>query len=396
MARISSIRSLIFYFTSETFLSLGIGMVAYAQPFFYKSTGFTDARVGVLFAVNSIASGCAALLLSPIADRIGASRVFKFATLLLGVAYIILGMTTSYGVWLFAAALSGVGGALLVSTENVVLGSLTKGREMAGVLSKFVALYMFLMGIGAVLAGVMAPHIGFGATIRVGAGIALVAPIIRWFVKAPDVRANRAFRWPSKRILWMSVYAIIFGIGGGLVSPFVTIILRDDFGMSSSGTALVYAASTFMISLGSFLVSWLLRHFRHGRTLVLAYAVGIVCTFLMALGAGSPFFAGNYLLRTVATSIPGPIVDATFLDLTNPTEYAQMFGVRVFGNSAGAAGGSYAGGLLLSHGWLASLFILSGIVFIIALAYLGLLLRRLSAAERAAELRRVGPGGMTG
>jgi MFS family permease len=316
-------KPLMFYFGSEIFLSFGIGMATYAQPFLYKAGHLSDASIGILFAVNSASSGLFALVLGPVADRVGASRMFKLSTLLMGIGFLWMGFATAFWGWFASAVLSGL----------------------------------------AVLAG---------------ACIALVAPVIRYFVVANDVKSHRMFKLPSKRIVLMSLYAVLFGTAIGLFRPFATLVLNGHFGMNDELTSAISAATLFMISLGSLLVSPLLRRLRHGRTLLLAFVASILFTLLMA-GTGNPWvFAGALLVSTILTSVPGPIVDAMFLDMTPQTDYSQMFGIRVFGNSAGSAIGAYGGGILMSHAVLGGLLTISSGLLIVSCLYLFWLLARVT------------------
>jgi len=374
-------RSLVFYFSSEIFLSLGVGFVTYAQPFFYRQGGLSDSTIGLLFAVNALAGGVAALLFGSAADRVGASRVFKFSTLTIALSYLLLSVTHSLGAWVTASGLSGLAGAMLMSTENVVLSSLTKGREMASVLSKFVALYTFIIGIGVVTSGILSSSIGYSATIRIGALIALVSPVIRIFVTAPDAKSERLIRIPSGRIWAMSLFAMLFGLSLSFFNPFATLVLHGTFGLSDSSTALISSISLFMMSFGSFLVSALVRRFRQQRTLFFTFVASAVMTLVMILPGNAGGFTAFYLGRTVLTSVPGSIVDAMFLQLTHETEYVQMFGVRVFGTNVGNAAGSYSGGLFLSHSGVAWMLGLSALGLVLTYIYLLWLIKRLHSVR---------------
>ncbi|KPV43880.1 MFS transporter [Alicyclobacillus ferrooxydans] len=368
-------KPLVFYFTSEIFLSFGIGMAQYAQPFLYAAH-LSDKAIGVLFAVNSASSGVFAFLLGPVADRVGASRMFKLSTLLMGIGFLLMGLVTGYGAWLGASVLSGLAGGLLMSTENVVLSSLSNQKEKAGILSRFVSLYMTLIALGTVTAGWVSAMTSYRTALIVGACLALVAPAIRYFVKAPDNRSHRMFRFPSRRILFMSVYAVLFGTAIGLFRPFATLILHGHFGMGDRLTSSISAAMLFMVSIGSFLVSPLLRRLRHGRTLGVAFVISILLTLVMAWTGNAWLFAIGLLLSTVLTSVPGPIVDSMFLDVTPQTEYAQMFGIRVFGNSAGSAIGAYGGGIYMNQDAIGGLFSLSAGILVVSSLYLFWLLGR--------------------
>jgi MFS family permease len=368
-------RPLILYLSSEVFLSLGIGMVIFTQPFFYKSAGLSGATIGLLFAINSTASGISALILGPLADWIGASRVFKLATLLIGLNYIFMVSAHSLSLWVMSSAISGLAAAMLLTTENVVLSSLTIGQEKAGVLSKFVSMYTFVMGVGVIAAGFISSWSSYRMAIWVGAGLTLVAPAIRVFVQAPDARANRLFRLPSKRLSAMGVYALCFGVALGLFNPFATLILHGSFHLDDRVTSVLSAASNFMMALGAFVVSWLIRRMNYDRTLLLSFLCGALFTLCMAWTGNVYLFASLYLFRTIMSGVPGSIVDATFLDTTDQTEYAQMFGVRVFGNSLGVAIGSFVGGILLNRNFVSWMMLLSAIVLMLAYVYLAFLIR---------------------
>jgi MFS family permease len=371
-------RSLTYYFTSEIFLSFGIGMSNYGQPFLYQSGYLSGAQIGILFALNAAVGGLFALILGPVADRVGASRVFKLATLLMGLGALWTGLAHSFSGWLAASAFTGLATGLLMSTENVVLSSLTKSREKAGILSKFVSLYTLLIALGTVTAGFLISATSYRRVVLIGAYLILVAPIIRHFVVAPDAKSPGMFRLPSRKILMMSVYAVIFGTAIGLFRRFNTLVLSGHFGLNDKVTSSVAAIMLFMISLGSLLVSPMLRRLRHGRTLLMAFTAGTLFTLVMAMTGSAWVFVTAMLLRTILVSVPQPIVDSMFLDITPETEYAQMFGVRVFGNSIGNAIGAYGGGLFLDAGSVMGMLTVSATLLMASCLYLFWLLHRVT------------------
>ncbi len=371
-------RDLALYLVSEVILDIGIGLFQYAQPFYYVAHGASDAMVGFQFALNALCGGVGALLFGPVADYIGASKVWKATSFGLALGYLITALTHTVLLWSVGSIVTGLSAALLMSTENVVLKTLSSDREMASVLSKFVALYSFVIGAGSVASGWVSAASGYGTAVVVGALVTLAAMPIRLFTKGRDTKTHTAFRRPSRRILAMSGYACMFGIGMALVNQFATIIIHRQLGMSTHGTAIVAAGGTFMVSLGSLFVSALLRKFRRNSTLGLSYVATIGLTLGLTFFRNPGAYSALYLARTATTSIPGPIVDAAFLELTPVTDFSQMFGVRVFGTNVGTSVGSFAGGALVGAralGWLA---VLSAAVFVAAGVYLIVLLRRIS------------------
>lgn len=375
-------RSLVLFFSSECLLSFGVGMSQYALPLYYAQNHLTDATIGLLFAANSLAAGLVALMMGTIANRAGASRLFKIATALLPLGYLITGLSALHWLWFVSAALTGLGGAMLMSTENVVLSSLIhSGVERARVFSRFVAMYMSVMGAGAVCGGFVSNAVGYHDTLVAGSALALVAPIVRGFVRAPDTRASRMHIRVTPLILWMSVFTAIFGVANGMITPFLTLLLQGTFGMRDRPTAAVFAVSMFMVAAGSWLVAPMLRKFGRLGTLLASFAGGTALTAGMIAPHTALPFVILYLLRSAVTSIPGPIVDATFLGLLHESSYVQMFGIRVLGLNAGTAIGQFSGGTLLSHGSLRSLLLVSAALLGLSFVYLHILLRRVRAAH---------------
>ncbi len=235
-------KPLVLYFISEVFLSLGLGIVLYALPFLYKSAGLSDATIGLLLATNAAVSGVSVLLLGTVADRIGASKIVKFATLLLGLSYLVTALGHRASIWLITASVSGLGGALLTSTENVVLTALTHNQEKARLLSRFFAMYTFVMGVGSIVAAPICVYASYRVAMFLGAAIALISPLIRYFVRVEDVTSSRMFKLRYQRLLAMCAYAMIFGIATGLFNPFARLILTAQFGLGDNIVAPISAA----------------------------------------------------------------------------------------------------------------------------------------------------------
>lgn len=379
-------KPLFLYLSSEILLSLGIGIVLYAQPFYYQHLGLTDQTIGLLFAVNSAAAGMTALLLGSAADRIGASHVFKLATLILPLGYACTSLSHTFWPLVLATALSGCGAALLMSTENVVLSSLLEGVERSHVLSRFVSMYTLVMAVGTALSGVISRAVGYDHTLMVGAACALLAPLIRVFVRARDARSAQLFRRPTKDIVRMGLYAILFGCASGVFTPFVTLILQGHYGVGDRAAASVSALALLFTSIGAFCVTPFVRKIGRRQTTTLSFWLGIVVSLALAwrFPDSLPFIV-LFLARTAIFSVPGSIVDATFLEWTEPTMHVQMFGVRVFGTSIGSAIGSYAGGTLLNFGLVGMMLSASAAVFAIALIYLRYLWRKQSSAGESGK-----------
>lgn len=369
-------RSLVLYFSSEVFLSTGFGILQYALPFYFIAHGATASMVGVLFALNALSGGFSALILGPMADRIGPAKVWKIATATQPIGYLLIAVTQQHMAWILGSMLTGLTGALVATTENVVLSALSQMQEKANIFSRFVAMYMFLMGIGNILSGWLSATFGFKLAVLIGALVSLVATSLRVWVKEPDAIAHMGFRMPSFRMLAVAGYAVLFGLGSAVVNPFATLVLHNHLGMSTHATSVVAGSALFMTSLGSLLVAFLIRRFRHNMTLLLSYSASVVFTIGLAFMNMPAVYSALYLARTASVAIPGPMVDAALLDLISPNRFSQGLGLRVFGNDLGVALGAYVGGSLLAHGALIQMGLVSAATFCMAAIYLLFLLRK--------------------
>lgn len=138
--------------------------------------------------------------MGPVADRVGASIVFKWATLTIGLGALCTSLVTSVPIWMVTAALSGIGGSMLTSTENVVLSSLVQNRDKSHLISRFTALYMVFIGLGAIFAGWFVHAEGLRATMLAGACCSLVAPVFRFFSKRRTLAAHACSKFHRDRL----------------------------------------------------------------------------------------------------------------------------------------------------------------------------------------------------
>lgn len=375
--RLSLRRSLILYFVSELWLSVGIGVNNYTQPFLYQWGHMNDARIGLLFAANSLAAGLSALLLGPLCDRVGASVAWKWATLGVGVSYLWTALAHGFGGWLGAAVFGGIANGLLMATENVVLSSLTPADRRAAVLSRFVAFYSLAIAIGMAASGWLCAAFGYRLTMGVAAAITLVSPCIRWFVQAPDARARHAFQLPSWHLVRMGAYSFGVGAAFGLFTPFASLVLRDEFHLSDHTISTISAANLLATSVGAWLVSLCVARLGPVRVMTGAFALAGLGTLGLAAAQGPVPFAALFLLRSACSQAASPVIDSVFLEFTPATAFSQMFGVRVFANTIGNALGSSSAGGLLQGGRLSLSLVLSAAMFALTWGYLYALLRRL-------------------
>ena len=163
-------------------------------PLFFVSRGLELDRVATLAAVYPLVWGSLQLATGWASDLVGRRPLIVGGMLLQGVAISVVGVSGSFGVWLAAAMLLGVGTALVYPTLLAAIGDAVAPGERATSLG----VYRFWRDAGfiagALGAGALADLFGFEVAIQAVAALTAASGILA----ATTLRASRAAR-PSPR-----------------------------------------------------------------------------------------------------------------------------------------------------------------------------------------------------
>ena len=147
-------------------------------PLYFASEGLSLGRVASLAAIYPMVWGVLQLGTWWASDHVGRKPLIVSGMVLQGVAISIVGATGSFGVWVAAVSLLGLGTALVYPTLLAAIGDAVSPEERATSLG----VYRFWRDAGAMVgtltAGALADMFGFGVAIQVVAALTVASGIV--------------------------------------------------------------------------------------------------------------------------------------------------------------------------------------------------------------------------
>ena len=145
--------------------NLNDGMAWGLLPLFYASHGLAIAEVGILAAAYPAVWGLAQIGTGALSDRIGRKGLVVTGMLVQAAAIGLIAAATTFGVWLLAAALLGLGTAMVYPTLLAAVADVA-GPSWRGAAVGVYRLWRDLgFAAGAIVAGVIADRAGMPAAI---------------------------------------------------------------------------------------------------------------------------------------------------------------------------------------------------------------------------------------
>jgi len=134
-------------------------------PIYYAAAGVSIAEVGVLTAIYPAVWGLGQLVTGAWSDRIGRKGLIVSGMLLQALAIAAIASSTGFLPWAGAAALLGVGTAMVYPTLLAVIGDVAHPRWRASAVGVYRLWRDLGFAVGAVLAGLIADRFGLPAAI---------------------------------------------------------------------------------------------------------------------------------------------------------------------------------------------------------------------------------------
>lgn len=158
--------------------NLNDGMSWGIYPLFFAAHGLDVARIGVVKAVYPGVWGVLQIVTGPLSDRLGRRGLIAGGMIVQAVGIWVTVLVPEYSAWLVGAALQGLGTAMVYPT---LLAAITDHAHPSWRASSL-GVYRFWRdlgyAVGALIAGVMADTLGYGAAIHAVALMTLISGIV--------------------------------------------------------------------------------------------------------------------------------------------------------------------------------------------------------------------------
>jgi EmrB/QacA subfamily drug resistance transporter len=189
----------------------------------------------VQWVVESYALFLAALLLAGAAagDRFGRRRVFTLGVALFAVASICCGMAGSVMQLIFARAVQGIGGALLVPGSLALISASFPASERGKAIGTWSGYTAITTAIGPVIGGFLIEHVSWRLAFLINVPLALLVIILtfRYVPESRDQRATGSLDWTGAALASIGLGCLVYGLiessnkGWGDVTVIATLVL---------------------------------------------------------------------------------------------------------------------------------------------------------------------------
>lgn len=155
--------------------------IGYVAPALAKELNLSRAALGPVFSAGLLGLMIGALLLGPLADRIGRRKIIIFSTLAFGIGTLITALVNDVGTLLVVRLLTGLGlGGAMPNTIALTSEFSPHRRRATMVMVMFVG-FSIGAAMGGLLAAALIPQFGWRSVFVVGgAAPLLLAPILGW------------------------------------------------------------------------------------------------------------------------------------------------------------------------------------------------------------------------
>lgn len=376
-----------------TFYFLNYAALAFLMPFmilYYQSLGFNGAQIGLLAGVSPLISLVSGPFWTGLADTTRRHRLIMSLTIAAAVtAAIVLSALKTLGpVFLFIALYACAVAPVSSFADNATLAMLGDEKATYGQLRLGGTIGW---GLAAPLAGTLVQTYGLKLAFWSYAALMLLGLIVSQFFvygKAPSVGAS--MRGGLRALLanrrWLLFLALAFVGGMGLTSlnSFLFAYLQE-LGATQTVMGFALTISTIPEVLVLFFGHRLLKRFGAHNLLVLAMA--LMGTRLLLLTIFN--FPAGVLVFQLVGGLAFPalwVAGVSYADQNAPPGLGAtaqgLFGAMVFG--FGSAAGGFLGGLLLEGAGGRVMYLVFGLLVLLATAVATAVERRLPAESPAA------------
>ncbi|MFL5725289.1 MAG: MFS transporter [Chloroflexota bacterium] len=151
--------------------NLNDGLAWGLLPLYYAAAGLSVVEIGALAAIYPAVWGLGQLVTGAASDRVGRKGLIVAGMLIQAAALASIGATRGFGPWAGAAALLGVGTAMVYPTLLAVIGDVAHPSWRASAVGVYRLWRDLGFAIGALLAGILADRLGMPPAIWIVAAL---------------------------------------------------------------------------------------------------------------------------------------------------------------------------------------------------------------------------------
>ena len=342
----SNRNSLALLFASRITRSFAAGALAVAIPLYYKDAlHFSYLLIGILFATGAFAAPILSYSFGALGDRYGRKRMLLVALTLLPIAIFILIRTTYYPFLLVATALGGFGiagglvgggvGAFVAPMQTALLAEKTKKENRTTIYTTFTMFANFSGSVGALILIVITNYttLFYFALVFTTLSLLFIIPLKETF--RPLQMEKKTFFKPSnvtsqdKGIIRKFVITGIFnGLSQGLVTPFLPIILQQNFILTNSEVGTVIAIGGILTTTMMVGTPNLTKKIGLVNYIMISRTVSAIFVLFFPFSPSAIIAVINYWIFTITRAIALPSQQALMMNLVSERARSEASGTN--------------------------------------------------------------------
>jgi MFS family permease len=324
---------------------LGFSLVIPLLPRYAESYGFSEAKIGLMMAAFPLCQFIAGPILGRLSDRYGRRPVLIASQLGTTIGFLMIGLSSSFWVLLFARAIDGAsGGNILVA--QAFIADITKSEDRAKSMGLLGAAFGGGFTLGPLLAGLLVSlplpdPCRLRIPFLVAAGFSTAAWVVVW-LKLPESRAahaplKEAGGGLSRRGLrdllsnpgvgGLVLVGSIVGLAFAALEGTFSLFLGHRMHWTTQQAAYCFAfIGVIGILVQGGLIRWLVPRFREPR-LIWAGVATLLFGFigLASTNSTGPLLAAVFLI-SLGHGVATPAISGLLSRITPPSEQGAVFG----------------------------------------------------------------------
>ncbi|MGO1695082.1 MAG: MFS transporter [Arthrobacter sp.] len=158
--------------------NLNFGLSWGVFPLLFATAHLSDGRIGLLFAIYPGVWGLGQLVTGALSDRIGRKQLVVWGMAVQGVALAVIAAGDGFGIWAAAAALLGVGTAMVYPTLLAVVGDVAHPAWRGRAVGVYRVWRDAGYAVGAIAGGLVADALGLQAAVVMAAILSVLTAIV--------------------------------------------------------------------------------------------------------------------------------------------------------------------------------------------------------------------------
>lgn len=331
--------------------SVSQGFLTVLVPVYLARSGYSAARLGVVFTTGAGGSIVLTAIVGLAGDRVGRKPLLVLLGLFSAIAAGAFALTSSFSILLIAAALGTIGrgggagssgafgpyypaeqplfaGKVADHERTHVFGVLAVVGVLAGALGSLMAAIPGVLHRALATNELAADRAMFGVAAIIGVAMAMIVVPVR--EAPPPRREGRGLRLhaTTSRVLWrFMITNATNGLAVGMLGPVLVYWFHVRFGATAAELGTLYFLANLVAAPSNLMAARVARRLGTVRAVVTLRAIAVL---LMAVMAVAPTFllAGLlFLLRTQVNTMSNPMRQSFLMGIVEPADRSTAAGL---------------------------------------------------------------------